>query len=255
MDKIKTILVDDEEHNRQLLKQMLAKYCPQIEVIAESENANDAFIQVTDLNPDLVFLDIKMPEKSGFQFLRMFTEIEFMIIFVTGYDEFSLRAFEFNALDYILKPIDYTKLQIAVERVSKLHLLKQTAVLYKQAQQLDGGTSNFKKIAVHTADSVVFVDISDIKYLEAASSYCKIVLNTNKTLMTSKLLGDYENLFSIYSSFMRISKSHIINLDYIHSYSKGLDCEIKLNDTEMVFEVSRRRKTEVVAKLKEMKVK
>jgi two-component system, LytTR family, response regulator len=257
MDKIKAILIDDELNNRQLLRQLLLKHCPQIVILGEAESAEEAYTLVMAQQPDLVFLDIKMPGKSGFQFLRMFQDISFMIIFVTGYDEFALSAFEFNALDYLLKPIDYHKLQTAVDRVSKLHSLRLSSQLYKQMQKVDEADEikPFKKIAVHTADTVVFIDLSDIKYFEAASSYCSLILKDNKSVMTSKLLGDYEILLAQYPQFVRISKQHMINLEFIKSYSKGNICEITLLDTIQVFETSRRRKSEVLEKLKVIKLK
>ena len=121
---IKTIIIDDEIANRTVLDSFLKKYCPKIDVVGFAENADDAYQLILDEQPDLIFLDIKMPNKSGFDLLKMFDEINFNIIFLTAYDEYAIKAFEFNAIDYILKPIDSQKLIKSVAKVEKVIQLK-----------------------------------------------------------------------------------------------------------------------------------
>lgn len=113
---MKAILVDDEINNRALLSSMLKKHCPEIDLLAEAASVDTAFELINALKPELVFLDVKMPIKNGFDLLRMFEKIDFSVIFITGFDEYAVKAFEFNAVDYILKPIDYSKLINAVKK-------------------------------------------------------------------------------------------------------------------------------------------
>jgi len=110
MNSIKSIIIDDEWANRTILDSFLKKYCPAIEVVGSAESAEVGYRMICDLSPDLVFLDVRMPPQSGFDLLRMFDEIAFYVIFITAYDEFAIQAFQFNAIDYLLKPIDYQKL-------------------------------------------------------------------------------------------------------------------------------------------------
>src|SRR5687768_10816640 len=113
---MKCILVDDEKGNRDVLSSYLEKYCPEVKKTGEAESADEAYELINRQQPDLVFLDIRMPGKSGFELLRMFKEIKFEVIFVSGFDEFAVQAFDFNAIDYILKPIDFQKLVSSVKR-------------------------------------------------------------------------------------------------------------------------------------------
>src|SRR5688500_5267530 len=110
MREISCILVDDESNSRAVLRSYLQKHCPEIKITGEAASADEAFDLIRQEVPALVFLDVKMPGKSGFDLLRMFDSINFDVIFVSGFDEFAIQAFDFNALDYILKPVDYRKL-------------------------------------------------------------------------------------------------------------------------------------------------
>ncbi|MBK6983939.1 MAG: response regulator [Bacteroidetes bacterium] len=113
---IKAFIVDDEEHNRDVLKMLLNKHSPNVEIIGEANNVNDAYVMIYNLKPQLVFLDVKMPIRNGFDLLKLFKKIKFEVIFVTAYDEFAINAFELNAIGYILKPIDYVLLTKTINK-------------------------------------------------------------------------------------------------------------------------------------------
>jgi two-component system, LytTR family, response regulator len=250
MNKIRSIIIDDEAANRSLLYNLLLKHCPSVEVIGTGASAEEGYALITEQQPDLVFLDIRMPEQSGFELLRLFKEISFHLIFVTAFDEYAIKAFEFNAVDYILKPIDQTKLIISVNRVNNLIRLNENqSGIVHFIRSLDEETQLLKSISLHSKDKVVLVDIDQISYVIACRNYCELVTADNQRILSSKPLSDYEKLLHPYKHFLRISNGHLINTNYIRSYSKGTACSITMTNQQEI-EVSRRKKHAVLLALK-----
>lgn len=251
--KLRAIIVDDEMPNRQALQAHLQRHCAaQVEVAGMAADANDAFSIITQLNPDLVFLDIKMPGKSGFDLLRMFPEINFDIIFVSAFDEYAIQAFEFNTVDYILKPVDYLKLVNAVGRAVKRHEESQKRDhLIHFVSSVDEKTQLVKKILIHQNDKVYIVHLNAIRYIQAFSNYCEIITDTYR-LTSAKSLSDYEQLLVPFPHFLRINKSTIINAGHVEKYTKGQNCFITLKGIDDEFEVSRRKKTAIIQALRDI---
>lgn len=251
MKEITTIIIDDEEHNRNVLKILLNKYCPALTIIAEASCVDEAYSKINTLNPKLVFLDIKMPDKNGFDLLKMFNEVTFEVVFVSAFDEFAITAFDFNALGYILKPIDYHKLIHVVDKVIEKINLKQTSGNIMDFIKTVGGINFIDKISVHHGNKVVFVKITDIVSVNSDGNVCLLNLISEELYYSNKDLKQFESILSKFHLFIRISKSVIINLSYVKSYSKGVLFEIEmLNGVK--FEVSRRKKTEVLSKMKSL---
>lgn len=249
---ITAIIVDDEKHNVVMLQSLLTENCPEIKIVDVANNADSAFEKINLLKPQLVFLDIKMPKKSGFDLLRMFPEINFEVIFVSAFNEYAITAFEFNALGYILKPIDYAALQKTVKNAS--------SIIYARSNLKNNNISHFlktledkgdkiNKISVHHNDKVVFLNVNEFVYIESKTEFCELHLTDQSCYASSKELKKFENLLSEIGSFVRINKSIIVNTDYIKSYTKGEICKIIVHTGE-VFEVSRRKKTDIIALLK-----
>lgn len=251
MTKIKCILVDDEAGNRSVLTKYLERFCPEIEKTGEAESADEAFRLINEKKPDLIFLDIKMPSKSGFDLLRLFDKIDFDVIFISGFDEFAIQAFDFNAIDYILKPIDYQKLISAVKRAKERIELKskpQQNILHL-VHSIDEKQELVKKITLHHQGKVYFVDVQEITCIEAIRGYCEITTNEKIKFISTKTLKEHEELLGNIPFFVRVNKSVIININHISSYSKGDFCLITLKDKTEI-EVSRRKKTEIIEKIK-----
>lgn len=247
---VTALIIDDEENNRDVLRTLLAKNCPDINLIGEAENADEAFLKITSLKPQLVFLDIMMPGKSGFDLLKMFHEINFEVIFVTAYDTYAISAFEFNALDYILKPISVAKLIRAVEKgVQKIQSNISDESILHFIQTLSDKNELVSRFSVHNHDKVIFIEVSDISYIEAKEDNTTLTLFNNAHYYSSKDLVKYESVLREAGNFIRINKSVIINTHFIKGYSKGEPCIIDLK-TGQCFEVSRRRKAEILKKLK-----
>lgn len=234
---MKAIIVDDERLARKELTRLLKDF-PKIEIIAECDNADDAIEQVEKLKPDLVFLDIHMPGKDGFGVLE---ELDFMpqVIFVTAYDEYAIKAFEVNALDYLLKPIQTDRLEEAINK-----LYKEEIPVINDADKW--GLKD--QVFVKDGDKCWFVKLEDVPMFESEGNYVRVYFDKNKPLIL-KSLNNLANKLND-NVFFRANRKFIINLTWVDSvenwFNGGL--MVKLKNGEQV-EISRRQAT----KLKEMK--
>jgi two-component system, LytTR family, response regulator len=248
--KLKTLIIDDEPDNRSVLRSLLTLYCPSIEICAEASNAREAYEMIVDHKPHVIFLDIQMPGNNGFSILKKFTEIPFEVVFVTSYDRYAIEAIRFSALDYLLKPVEISELRATVRRIENTIEKKQNRQM--QLVNLVIGMENentTKKLAVHQNDSVVFLPLHHITHLEAERNYTWIFTEEKEKYASAKNLGEFEEMFEDYPQFLRISKSHIVNLEHINDYSKGEPCLITVNH-HFSFEISRRKKNEILGILK-----
>jgi two-component system, LytTR family, response regulator len=240
---IKAILVDDEYKSRENLKMILEEYCADVAVTGQAGSVSEASELILTLKPDLVFLDIQMKMETGFDLLESLHHIDFDIIFVTAYAEYALKAIKFSAVDYVLKPVDISELQEAVEKVIKRR---------SKAQNLDKGKlevllSNLKsddsenyKIALPTANGLVFVKLKNILYLEAESNYTNFHFADGSKIMVSRTLKEYEEMLAN-NGFFRIHKSYLINLNEIREYVRG-DGGYVVMSNKMALDVSKRKK-------------
>jgi two-component system LytT family response regulator len=227
------ILIDDEVKCTQNLRIELNEYCPDVIILAEC-NAAQAGIEAIQLyKPDVVFLDIEMPFMDGFELLRTFDKIAFDVVFATAYDEFALKAFDFSAIDYLLKPIDPQRLIQAVEK-----LKKQSQILGKQ--QLDMVLSNMRGlqstqpiIALPTLDGLEFVNVNEISYAEASDNYTIVHLLNKGRILLSKPLKDLESMLENHS-FLRVHYTFLVNLNQIRRYIKGQGGTLVMNDGKEV---------------------
>lgn len=227
MSKIKAILVDDEEGARDVLQNLLLRFCPEIDLVAKCSHVGEAVDVIKRENPDLVFLDIEMPNYAGYEIVNFFNEINFEIVFVTAYDNYAIRAFEIAAIDYLLKPIDIQRLKTAVERVHKQKNIVQQA----QRLSLLSNTlkdKQLKNIVISDKGQQNIVPVESIIAIEAQESYCTIY-STERILTASKNLKHFENIFNELPQFFRVHKSWLINTKHILNYSKS-DLEINLTD-------------------------
>lgn len=221
MNTIRAILVDDEESARDVLENLLKRFCPNVEVLEKCPNLESAVEAIKKHSPDLVFLDIEMPNYAGFEIVRFFETIDFSIIFVTAYDQYALRAFEISAVDYLLKPIDIERLKYSLEKVSKLEDVKQYAERFK----LLGKTlesNDLQSVMVVDKGFQELIQVNDIVAIEAQESYSFIHTINGKKYTASKNLKHFERLLSDSPLFFRTHKSWIIQKQYILNYSKSL---------------------------------
>ncbi len=227
---MKTIIVDDERLARKELISMLGHY-DFVEIVDECANVDEALISIRENSPDLVFLDIQMPEKTGFELLE---ELENMpqVIFVTAYDEYAIKAFEVNALDYILKPVDPKRLEKIMLKLEEMDSSEKKIPTSKLGYQ--------DQIFIKDGDNCWFVKLGDIRLFESVGNYVKVYFNDNKPMLLRSLNKIEERLDE--KEFFRVNRKHIVNMTWIEKvdnwFSGGL--KLTLRNGEEV-EVSRRQ--------------
>ncbi len=247
--KIRALLVDDEEDVLSNLSFLLGKYCPSIEIVGLAKNVDEALEIVRNMNPELVFLDIEMPGKDGFDFLDQLSERSFELIFVTSYNQHAIRAFRYSALDYLLKPIDIDDLMEAVSRVvTRINDHQNSSVSLDLIKEALSGVAP-SKIALPTNQGSHLVSISDIIFIEADGSYCNVHMVEQKPLMLSKNLKEYEDLLQA-QGFFRVHYSYLVNMNHIKQYSQKDGGTLIMTDMQNI-PISRRRKALFENKLKE----
>lgn len=240
--KYKAIIIDDEAKGRIALRQKLADYCPDVEVVAEADNGPEGIFLIEYHQPKLVFLDIEMPRMNGFDMLNEIEEKSFHVIFTTAYDQYAIKAIRFAAFDYLLKPIDIEELQAAVAKVREMKntQVKKQVELLRQNMQQPG--THLHKLAIPTLEGLFFYDINEVVHLEANSNYTNIYFSNKTKIVASKTLKEFEELLPE-DLFFRSHHSHIINLNYVKRYIKGDGGQIELRDGDFV-DVARRKKDE-----------
>ena len=245
---IKVIIIDDELGARESLSKMIEKNCKQLQIVAKADSMLTAFEAITNQKPDLIFLDIEMPNGNAFDLLEKFKEINFNIIFTTAYDHYAIKAIKFSAIDYILKPIDPEELVEAVKRFEKK--LNKGNGFDEQFKTLLSNVrpeNKLKKVGIPDGDGLVFINLSDIIRCDSDGNYTFFILTTGKKIVASRTLGEYEQMFAD-DNFFRVHRSHLINLVHAKKYIKGEGGYVVMSDDSKV-EVSRRNKNEFLEKL------
>ena len=238
MTRIRTIIIDDEMNAIGALKNLLKHYCHHIEVIAHASSAREGKEKIEEHKPDLIFLDIAMPGGDGFSLLEHFEHPDFSIVFITAYNEYAIKAFEFSAMHYILKPVDYRKLQEVEDRIIR-NLDADT-----KSDILDTLSYNFKndlkKLVLSSQEKVEVVNTEEIIYTEAVNNYVVFYCINEKSIVITKQLNFYEKLLCE-QDFFRIHHGYLVNLRHITEYIKGRGGKVILTDGK-ILDVSTRKK-------------
>jgi two-component system, LytTR family, response regulator len=250
----RAIIIEDEAAGLQNLLNQLEKYCPDVEVIATG-STNEDLMKIVDEKEsqiDVAFLDIQLKGELVFQGLKNLDDIPFDIVFVTAYDKYATKAFDFSAIDYVLKPFEGEDLRRAVSRVNVMKKNPQTKARLDVLQQnYPAGSANaFEKIGVSGLEGIFFVRLRDIVRLEADNNYTHFMLKTNEKITASKTIKAYEEVL-LKLNFVRVHKKHIVNMNYMKTYVKGEGGYLILENNETV-EVSRRKKTAMLDILRRM---
>ena len=241
---IKCVIVDDESKAREILAEMLKLYCSSVEVIGQAHNVSSAYEMITKLKPDLVLLDIKMPDGSGFDLLNKFESLDFKVIFITAHEEYAIKAFRFSALDYILKPIDPSDLIHAVEKVSDLgkenSINEQFQTLKDNFYNNNNSDNQDKRIVLKTTENIYIIYLKDVVRCQSEKNYTYFYFADRERIIVSKTLKEFEEILADFG-FMRIHRSHLINLKFIDRYEKTDGGYLIMTDGSKV-EVSHRKK-------------
>ena len=238
MGKLKAIIVDDEESARNVLSSLLSTFCPTIEIIATCSNVIEAVETIKKHRPDVVFLDIEMPNYAGYELVSFFEKINFEIIFVTAYDQYAIKAFEVSAVDYLLKPVEIKRLKESVNRLKNKIDLADNHNYQTLSENLKNDT--ISKIIIRHNNCQKVISIKNIIAIEAKEAYSCIHTSNEKYLM-SKNLKHYETVLDQNDSFFRTHKSWIINISHLITFSKS-KLEIKLT-SGIIAKLSKYRKS------------
>lgn len=215
---IKAVLIDDEISNLENLSILLENHCPQVAIVAKAQNLMDALDVIEKHSPNLVFLDIQLGDKTGFDVLKQLPSRNFEVVFVTAFDKYGIQAVKFAALDYLLKPIDIEELILAVDKAEhKLATQTQSSQLDFLLQQLIKPETNLRKIALQMQSEIRYVNLSDIIRCEADNTYTQFFLSSGEKILVSKSLKEYSDLLQP-NGFLRTHQSHLVNPKYVKSW-------------------------------------
>ncbi len=246
---IQSVIVEDEVRSQATLNKLLKEYCPQVKVVGTAGSVEEAIKTIDELKPQLIFLDIALPDGDGFNVLENITHDDYRVIFVTAYDKYAIRAFEFSALHYLLKPISHIELQIAVKRYWKQKDDEEIDYKSKITTLKENINSDQQKILLPTSQGYEVISLDDIIRLEASHNYTECFLVDNQKILISRSLINFETILNDLQ-FVRIHNKHLINLKFVKKYIRGSGGSVKMSD-ESEINVSKSRKTEFLEKLAE----
>ncbi len=245
---IKAIIIDDERGSIDSLLWELENWKDKVDVIATIQSPKAAKQIIETHNPDLIFLDIQMPEMNGFEFLKYVGEINFNIIFTTAYDQYAIKAFRVNAIDYLLKPVGEEELARALEKVMDTNqdetLMTRLTMLMDNISMKD---ESYKVVVLPTSEGLEFIEIESIHRCESDSNYTYIHRKGEKALLVAKTLKEIEEMLEG-KGFYRIHHSHLVNLRYIKKYNKGKAGSLTMKDGTII-PISRSRKKNFLEEL------
>jgi two-component system LytT family response regulator len=242
---LKAIIVDDEPDCSETLSILLERFCPEVHVAAICHSGVQALGEIVQQRPDLVFLDIEMPQINGFEVLERLPVIDFDIIFTTSYDQYAVKAFKFSALDYLLKPIDREELKNAVQKKTRRHqppLPQQLEILLQRLHQ-----PAMTNIAIPTMEGLQMIPVGTIIVCRSDSNYTTLHLKNKQTITASRTLKEIEEMLDGLS-FLRVHQSYLVNLDEVGKYVRGEGGYLVMSDGSTV-DVARSRKEMLLKKL------
>lgn len=218
MNSISAIIVDDEPGARLVLKQLILQNSNSINVVSECSNLIEAVREIKEKKPNVVFLDVQMPKYAGYEIGTFFDEINFEIIFVTAYDKYAIRAFELNAMDYIVKPIERSRLASAINKLEHKIDSKRQSQEYFHLLETIKDVKNAKLIIPEVGDRKI-LDVNDIIYIEADGSYAKFYMQNQEDFVASKTLKYFEKRLNDLH-FFRVHRTFLVNVDFVESLNK-----------------------------------
>jgi two-component system LytT family response regulator len=238
---ISAVIIDDDPFSRDLLKDLIDKYLRHIDIKELCNNGAEGLQAIERWHPDIIFLDVEMPDMTGFDMLKQIQNIKCQVIFTSSFDYYAIRAIRFAAIDYLLKPIQPEVLQEAVSRaMEKIKGKKGTTEYLPPAESSHMKHPELSNIAIPTVEGLLFVKTEDIIRCEAYDRYTKLFISGKKVAVASRTLGDFEDLLR-HSGFIRIHNAHLVNLKHLKKYIKGEGGQVIMSD-DTALDVSRRKK-------------
>ncbi len=249
---MKAIVIDDENQAREALCVLLKQYCPHLQLIGTANNGESGLQMLQTLRPDIVFLDVEMPGMDGFEVIRRIDRIDFALIYVTAYEKYAVRAFEFSAMDYLLKPIDPARLIQAVHKASERMRLRGSAGQYQVLLELlnlkDSSPTLDHRIVFATQNEIVFSWLRNLIRVDADQNFSFIKLvDQSQPLRIARNIGEYDKQLEGYEQIMRVHRSHLVNLFQVKKFLPK-DCMIVMTDG-MKIPVASNRRDELLRRL------
>jgi two-component system, LytTR family, response regulator len=231
---IDTLIIDDEPNNVELISQLAARFAPQINIIGTASGVAEAFEFISKHRPALLFLDIELKDGTGFDLLRMTSSIPVKVIFITAHNKYAIDAFQFSAVDYLMKPVSPVQLIAAVQKaeqaVNNDELRLQINTLLSNIAE---PVNRNKKIVLKTLERIYITSSDEIIRFESDGNYTTVFLNNGKKVIVSRLLKEFEDLLKDESHFSRVHQSHLVNLDYVFCYEK-VENVLKMKDNSAI---------------------
>jgi len=246
--RIGVVIIDDEQRAIDSLKIQLNNIKGQVDLLGEAKSVEEGFDLINKAKPELVFLDIEMNDGTGFDLLRKFEEIEFTVIFTTAYDHYAIQAIKFSALDYLLKPIDPSELDVALDKAIHQNDGKiESDQIQIFLRNMDTRLPQEKKLAIRDTRGIKFFGLDEISHLSAEGSYTKIILTSGKKIVSAKVLKYYDDLLKD-NQFFRVHRSSMVNLNHVAEYEYKYGGSVIMTSGEQVF-VSDEKKKELIERL------
>ena len=246
---IRSIIIDDESNNIENLQCLLHAYCSQIAIVCTAMDGDEAIAAIKKHQPDLVFLDIQMPGKSGFDVLSAFPEINFEIIFITAYDQYGIQAIKFSALDYLLKPVNIDELKLAVAKaINKISAKQKNHNIENLLEYIKKGRNESPKIALPTFEEIMYVRIEEIIRCEASNNYTTVYMQAGERVLVCRTLKEFSELLQPHG-FVRTHQSHLANTQFIKSFLKEDGGTLLMKDQTKI-PISRQKRDDVKEALK-----
>jgi two-component system, LytTR family, response regulator len=251
---ISAVIIDDEAPARNALSNMLNMFCPNVQVVGQAYDVESGINLIRQQKPEVVFLDIQMPDGTGFDLLKKFPVIDFKFVIVTAHQEFAIKAFKFSAIDYILKPIDPNELIVAVEKLDESLKENETNKRFEVfIDNFQDSKQEPTKVVLKTHETVVVADIEKILRCESHNNYTMFYFTDKSKILVSRTLKDFEDMLSS-SGFFRSHQSHLVNLRYVEKYNRYPESHLLLND-ECSIPVSVRKREIILELLKKYQKK
>jgi len=242
---IRAIIIDDEKTSRDALEGLISRYCNNVTIVEQANGYNSGIEAIHKHKPDLVFLDIQMPDGSGFQLLEDVKDVNFEVIFTTAFDQYAIKAIKYSALDYLLKPIVPSDLVAAIQKVDqKKNSLDRNSSISVLLDNIKSKNEP-KKIVLCTSDNIFVVEIGNIIRCESDDYYTRFYIKDDKTIIISKTLKEYEDLLGE-QYFIRPHRSHLVNLKFVKGFNKNDGGYILMLDGTKI-PVSRRKRDKIIS--------
>lgn len=233
------LIIDDESAVRNVTRHIIESYVPDCKVVGEADSVGSGYSAIRELCPDIILLDIRMGDGTGFDLLKRFEDISFKIIFITAYEEYAILAIKFSAMDYLLKPISPDDLINAIRKAQGIMQQEMAQQLYALKENLDPETVQ-RKILVKTFDNIYIIKLNELVCCESDQAYCRLHLKNGNTILASRQLKEFEEMLTP-AGFFRIHKSFVINLNAVDHFEKADGGFVVLENGMRVPVASRKR--------------